>query len=454
MKLISQFKNRYDNITYKTYETENGIKVIHLDNPTTINFDLAVIHAAGAAFEIQEGVPRGTAHFLEHMLLNPNTYFKTQDDINRFEQGSKERPALEINAFTNKKNIIFVGHSHQKGAFRVLDRLERIYDFPKKKFINLLEKERGIILAEKSRKLKKKSNASMMYTEFLFKNIADEFTGDTFGEEEDIKAITIDDLEKYYLKRILGSNSVISIQSNGVLDKKLMDRVESFSKLLSFKPELGIRDIKLNNEWKIGVFQDKRENGISIYFDYFEEINKKQDYKKTTVSFITAKLLEWLAFNILREKKSLIYNFSVAKTPNFSFKYFIYSYSFTTEKSKIVTTLDEYYNLIYTETFKFLKSKKGREWFDDMISMYIFPKTTVYDSSSGESIGIRVLESRDIFNYNLAVKKAKTLCIKDIEDYLREQLEIPPHIWVEGDIGKIEMIDIINGSFFGKRFNS
>ncbi|MBP6976321.1 insulinase family protein, partial [Candidatus Dojkabacteria bacterium] len=260
MKLLKQFKNRYDNITYKIYETDNGVKVLHLDNPATINFDLAVIHAAGAAFEIQEDVPRGTAHFLEHMLLNPNSYFRTQDDINRFEQGSKERPALDINAFTNKKNIIFEGHSHQKGALRIIDRFEKIYDFPKKKFSNLLEKERGIILAEKSRKLKKKSNASIMYMEHMFKGIADEFTGDTLGEEEDIKAITINDLEKYYLNRILDSNAVISIQSNGALSKRMIVKIESFSKRLTFSHTLGIRDIKLKNEWKIGVFQDKREN--------------------------------------------------------------------------------------------------------------------------------------------------------------------------------------------------
>jgi len=452
MKLLKQFKNRYDNITYKIYETDNGVKVLHLDNPATINFDLAVIHAAGAAFEIQEDVPRGTAHFLEHMLLNPNSYFRTQDDINRFEQGSKERPALDINAFTNKKNIIFEGHSHQKGALRIIDRFEKIYDFPKKKFSNLLEKERGIILAEKSRKLKKKSNASIMYMEHMFKGIADEFTGDTLGEEEDIKAIMINDLEKYYHNRILGSNAVISIQSNGELSKRIIDRIESFSKRFTFSPNLGIRDIKLKNEWRIGVFQDKRENGISIYFEYFEDILKKQNYKLTTVNFITAKLLEWLAFNILREKMSLIYNFSVAKTQNFSFKYSIYAYSFTTERSKIVTTLDEFYNLIYTEAFKFLKSKKGKEWFDDMISMYIFPKTTIYDSGLGEGIAIRMLEGRDIFNYNLAVKKAKELSIKDIQEYLKEQLEIPPHIWVEGDINKKEIRDILISSSFGKRF--
>jgi len=231
MKLLSQFKNRYNNITYKIYETNNGVKVLHLDNPATIDFDLAVIHAAGSAFEIQQGVPRGTAHFLEHMLFNPNTYFRSLDDINRFEQGNRERPTLHINAYTHKKYIMFVGHTNEKGTDRIFERIEKIYDFPKEKFSRYINKERNVILAEKSRKRKKKDNSTFMFLDFMFKGIADEFTGDTLGEEMDIKAITINDLEKYYKNKILSNTSVISIQSNGEFNNQIINRIEKLSSI-------------------------------------------------------------------------------------------------------------------------------------------------------------------------------------------------------------------------------
>ena len=43
MKLKYKFKNKYHNITYNVYETENGIKVLYLDNPATVDFDFAIL---------------------------------------------------------------------------------------------------------------------------------------------------------------------------------------------------------------------------------------------------------------------------------------------------------------------------------------------------------------------------------------------------------------------------
>lgn len=453
MKLIEEFKNQYDNITYKVYETDSKIKVLHLDNPSTINFDFASIHTAGSAFEIQEGVPRGTAHFLEHMLLNPNSFFKTQDEINLFEQGSKDRPALDINAYTNRKNIVFTANSNEKGTLRILDRIEKIYDFPKEKFSKLIEKERGIILAEKSRKLKKEKDNYLMSLDFFYKNIGKEFTGDGLGEVKDINMITVDNLEKYYKNRITLGNTMFSIQSNGNLSKDVINGIERISKRLTTKKSKNLRDIELINKWNVGAFSEKRENGVSVSFNYFEKDDIKTNYKKSTTSFVCAKLLEWLTYNILREQKSLIYNFTPSKSTYLSFTQKVYSLKFTTEREKVAHTLDEYYNLLHNTTFNFLRNKKGKEWFDDVISSYIFPKTSSYDETLAERVAPRLLENKDIFNHNLAVKEAKELKIDDIERYLREQLEIPPHIWIEGNMSKDELIKVINNSLFSKRFN-
>lgn len=158
MKLKYKFKNKYHNITYKVYETENGIKVLHLDNPATVEFDFSILFKAGTSFEEKENVPHGTAHFLEHMLLNPNKTFKTKEEINKFEQGNKTRPAVNTNANTTRKNIYITSNSNQKGYMRSLERVESILEFPKRKFALQMEKERGIILAEKSRKLKKEKD--------------------------------------------------------------------------------------------------------------------------------------------------------------------------------------------------------------------------------------------------------------------------------------------------------
>jgi len=453
MKLISQFKNKYNKITYKTYQTENGMKVLHLDNPATTNFDFAIVHNAGAAYEDEEKVPRGTAHFLEHMLLNPNETFQSKDEINKFEQGSIKRPAIYINAFTNKKYITFTGNGNEKGKMRILKRLESIYQFPKQKFADQIEKERGIILAEKSRKLKKENDNYLASLDFLFEDTQKEFTGDVLGEPEDIRNITIDNLESYFFSRITHKDTVMAIQSNGELSNGVTRKIEKISREMTNNDKEDFRIVTLDNSFRVGSFSEERLNGINVSFIYFEKDQKDIDYKKHNLKFIYAKLLEWLAFEILREKKSLIYGFSPFRTSSTSFDYNMYGCRFTTEKEKVKETINELYEILYKTSFEFLKEEKGREWFEDVISTYIFPKTTVYDETLAENISPKLLKHQELFNYNIAVKEAKKITIKDLEEYIKKQLRIPPNIWLESDMPKEEMIKIIKESPFNKEFS-
>ena len=453
MKLISQFCNKYNNITYKTYELDNGIKLLHLDNPATIDFDFAIIFKAGSSFEIKESVPKGTAHFLEHMLLNPNSTFKTKSEIDRFEQGNKEKPAIYTNAYTTRKNIYFTCHANEKSNLRVLDRLQSILQFPKKKFANQMEKERGIILAEKSRKAKREKDAYLMSLEFLFKGIQDEFTYDVLGEKEDIESIGIDDLEKFFKNRFVSGNTAFAIQSNGELNKAISNKIEEISKEIPIDNQDNHREVELKNKWRVGSFTEDRANGISISFIYFDKLDKQINYKQYAIEYIYGRLLDWLTYDILREQKSLIYDFSVYKVGHMSFDYSMNGFRFVTEGKKAKLMLEELYTLLYTTSFLFLKSKKGKEWFDDVISTYIFPRTTKFNEELAESAVTALLEESEIFNSNTAVREAKKITLEDIREYLEKRLEVAPHIWIESDITKKEMKKLIEESPFAKRFN-
>ncbi len=454
MKLLSKFKNRYNNITYKVYETKNGIKVLHLDNPATIDFDFAIVFKAGSSFELKEKVPKGTAHFLEHMLLNPNEEFRSKEEIDMFEQGSKSRPTIDINATTTRKNIYFTSHTNRKGTKRALKRVESIISFSKKIFAPQLEKERGIILAEKSRKPRKEKDSSLLSLEFLFKDNQEEFSYDILGEASDIKKITIDDLERYYNSRFVSGNCVFAIQSNGTLDKEMVEEIERIAKKIpSGKADIP-RVVKLSNQWRVGAFNDDRANGIYISFSYFEEQPKKTDYKEYAIKYITFRLLHWLAFDILREKKSLIYDFSTAFIVGLSYHYDIRGFNFTTEKEKFENTLSELYTILYTDSYAFLDSKKGKLWFNDAISLYLFPRSIRFNSDLAEDTSTALLEDIEIFNANLSVREAKTITIEDIKKYLTVLINTPPHIWAEGDMQEEELIKIVNNSLFGKKFGS
>ena len=454
MKLISQFKNNYNNITYRVYQTNNGIKILHLDNPASIDFNFAIVVKAGSVFEDKEGVPRGTAHFLEHMLLNPNSTFKNKDVIDSFEKGDRETPALDINARTSKKNIYFTGYSNQKGTYRVLNRIDSIIQFPKRKFANQLEKERGIILAEKSRKVKREKDSSLMNLEFLFKDTQPEFAYDNLGEFEDIKSIGIEDLEKYFKKRFVTGNTVFAIQSKGELNKRVIDKLEKISQSFKHDKTDDFKKVELKNEYEVGVFKEDRANGVSISFMYFEKDEGKLDYKQSVKRYISGRLLSWLAFDRLREKKSLIYDFSLFKVNYLSYDSFFFGFIFITEKEKVKQMLKELDSLLYEDIFTFLKTKKGKERFEDIISSYIFPPTTVFDEEAAESSSVSLLEKEEIYNYNLSVREAKKILLDDIVKDIRIWVNTPPHIWVESDMSKKEMLDIIKASPFEKRFNT
>ena len=119
----------------------------------------------------------------------------------------------------------------------------------------------------------------------------------------------------------------------------------------------------------------------------------------------------------------------------------------------MLDTLNELYAVIYDYTFHFLQTKKGREWFDDAISRFIFPRSIKFSSDLAESDASSLIEDKEIFNDNKSVKAAKAIVIEDIQKYLEEMINIPPHIWIEGNINKKEIKDIVNKSLFGKRFN-
>lgn len=454
MKLISQFLNKYNNITYKTYELENGIKLLHLDNPATVDFDFAIITKAGSSFEKNEDVPKGTSHYLEHMLLNPNATFKTKADIDRFEQGNKEKPGIYTNAYTSRKNIYITCHANEGGGMRVLERLEGILQFPKKKFSSQMEKERGIILAEKSRKSKKEKDAYLMSLEFLLKGVLDEFSYDILGEAEDIKSIQIDDLEKYFKNRYISGNIVLAIQSNGELNKDVENQIENIVKNIPMGEVGNHREVILENKWRVGKFKDERATGISISFIYFDLFEKKIDYKQYAIEYIYGRLLSWLAYDILREKMSLIYDFSIFKVGYLSYDYNMNGFKFVTEKEKVNKMLEELFTLLNTTSFVFLKSKKGKEWFDDVISTYIFPRTTKYNEELAETAVASLLEGSEIYNSNTAIREAKKITITDVKEYLSKRLEIAPHLWIESDLEDKEIEKIINNSSFSKKFKS
>lgn len=431
MKLISQFTNKYNNIVYSIYELKNGIKLVHLQNPTDIDFNFSITVRAGSVYELKEGVPVGTSHFLEHMLFNPNSYYETKQSINRFEEGSKDMPKISINATTTKKNIYFSGGSNSKAKFKVIERVANLIDFPSKKFSNYIEKDRAVILAERSRRPKRGKDPNIAYQKFISGKEVGEFTNSILGESEDIQKICVNDLFKYFSSRFTTGNVIFSIQEKNKLDEKTENLLEEISQRFKKGEGDNFRKYKLENSLEFGAFKDDTANGVFVSFNYFSEQEDKINYREDVINDIAFNIIRKWGFDNLREKKGLVYEFKTFYLNGMSYYHCINGIKFVTEDSKLEEMIKSFKKMIEIDIFKYLKTKSGRASFEDVLSTFIYPRNKGYDEWLAEDCTSTLFESGEIFDENKYIEEGKKVELEDIVNFLKKQFSTPPHIWIE-----------------------
>lgn len=118
MKLLDKFKDKNYSAENRIYQFKNGVRLVYSYKPDIKDVDLDIIFLAGSYFEKQIGVPNGTTHFLEHMMMNPNAKFKTQKDIEEFTFGNSRKPTFYKNAANYKNFVKFYAYGHTKGLDR------------------------------------------------------------------------------------------------------------------------------------------------------------------------------------------------------------------------------------------------------------------------------------------------------------------------------------------------
>ncbi len=452
MKLLSRYKNKNNNITYQLYELDNGVKLIHLNNPATVNFDFAVIHKAGAVYENLEKVPHGTAHMLEHMLFRPNLLFKTDQEIYQFEQGNKERPAIYLNGGTSKKYLYLNGHANEAGAMRILERISSMIGFPKEKLAESFEIERGIVVAERSRDIKTEKDKFIQYLKYLEGDIFPEFIYPTSGEIKDIKNISLDDLEKYFENRFTRENVTIAVQSKGRLDKKIQEKIQEIANKYPDKTSKTFDKRTLTNKLTIGSFFDERSNGTSVFLSYFEENPKGCNLKKDAINNLLSRLIRKLGEEILRDKLGLIYSMNIDSIGYLAFDYSLRELNFVIENPKIEQALDALEKFLFKDLQEFLESPRGEEWFEHILSLLIYPRTVEYDADLAESITYTYIQDECIYNANEYREIAKKIKKEDLIRRIKEFQETKPYFWIESNLRKHNVEKIVKQSSLWKRF--
>ncbi len=452
MKLLQEFKNKYNNITYQLYNLDCGVKLIQLLNPATVNFDFRVMHKAGNIYEDHEIVQHGTAHLLEHLLTGPNSTFKTRQGIHKYEEGNSKRPALMTNAHTGYKSLVFDGYTHESGTERFLNRISSELEFAEDKIAKELENEKKIITAERSRQPKIEKDSFLQRIIYLEGEELKEFTYNRIGEVNQISTISMNDLSSFFEHRIIGGTPIFSIQSRNALSKLSIEIIEKMCKKYSMRTLKEIPTPNLNNNLNLGYFYDEKATGTIIELNYFEKLENGINYEKEAKRGILNSMIRRAAFEILREKTGIIYGAESFIGSWYTIGHDIKGLRFIIDNARLKEMLNKLEPFIFDDIEKFILSTKGKRWLTNIISTYIFPNTIDYNPNLPYEIAMDYWETGTMYNHNLYTDEVQKLKQEDLVEYLHKLQQIPPHIWIETNLPKEEIENAVRQSSLWKKY--
>lgn len=275
------------------------MKFIINKNPSKLA-TIAVAFQAGAALEDSTGVPRGTAHFLEHFL------FKGTPKRDSFEL-SREVAFYggDSNAYTSHEEVVYfitlpVDHFEQG--------VEILYDmvtnpaFPEDEF----EKEKQVILEELA-----SSNDSV--NRVLGKAFSEKFYSNylgtpVIGTEESIKSIQLSDLKKFFSSHYKKENMLISVcsplkqsEAESLIEKYFGKQDGDAAFILT--PE----KTKVRKTQTIVVPRQDLEQAHVIWAWPSFKYGSKEVYAAAVLSSILGDGMDSRLFQEVREKANLVY---------------------------------------------------------------------------------------------------------------------------------------------------
>lgn len=457
MKLIDSWKDYEENVIHYYYEFPNGLRVLHTIHPKTIEFSLAICVKSGSYYESQINVPYGTAHFLEHIITNnPNSKFKSREEMEEFAFGTRKRPGFSYGAWTNNKYNSYWANGNEKAAPRILKLVLSQINYPIENTKEYIERERGIILAELQRKNKEEKDSGYVSNQFIYGEKYPEFVSHTLGTEETIKNMNVEDLTKYYNKVYSKSNFIITTCSNSKLDKKTIDTFKKFDKEYTNNTKVKLKDRhdKIVPEFKFKHFKDERQRGVFFSMNMLVTENfKKIDYYFRRHRS-TAHRLMWLACHeLLRERLNLVYGVE-------RFNYVIgfsersFGIKMQCEKDLFLEVLNKTHDAISDFYWEYLNSSQGKAWLESVISEETFKINKDINTWIGSDTAFDILDKNPVakFDNREWLKVSKIMTNESIKEVYEKLLSVKPIFWFESPYEDKEIYTIFKKSKFFKKY--
>jgi predicted Zn-dependent peptidase len=235
MKILNHF-----NVDFNEIPISNNVKLYSFYKPNSPIY-FRVYFYAGSQYDEDKS---GLAHFCEHMMVSGTEKYPTKALLKE----KVDEIGARSNAFTSKKNLWLTIDLADKAdlseMFEIVDQILNKSIFAP----DIIEKERGAILAEQTRKT---SNPSQyiyeLQSSLLFQetNIENPVT----GFDESVKGITREDLINYRDKYL--TNGQVTYFISGDFDEKIV--IDSLNKINNLRYPIEHAKVELP------IIADKKE---------------------------------------------------------------------------------------------------------------------------------------------------------------------------------------------------
>lgn len=438
-KLIQKHYEPEDKSTRRIYQYPSGLKLVHYLLPGMTELSASITVKAGKFYENQAGVPQGTAHFLEHILgETPNSRLKTKDAAEIYKAGTKRKSWIAENASTSIQYAKYYGFAPAKGGERLLNFLNWEMEQRPDRFNEVIEQQRSIILNEMRRRPPEDKDAGLIATRFITENQFPDQVERVIGTEESIKAITVEDIKKFYSQAYTTSRAVVCVQSGEQISSEQWKIINELAGKLDRKDIANLQDepkVAFKNSLKYFHFTEEKVNNTNISIIYrFVDHRNTHEYEAAKQIRFSMQLIRYLIYKVLREELGIVYSVDQFNYYPISNVYVI-GFKLSFAQHELTHVLDQIHNIFNVRLKEFAQTKRAKAWLNDVISTTIFPSQPPYNRSAVDDIAQNLLTGFETFSRPRDSKKAvagiKMENLVACANYMWENY--PPLIWLDSN---------------------
>lgn len=278
---------------------DNGLSYILYDSGRADEpFNIRLIVHAGS---VDEEIPRGTAHMLEHMVFqSTKAHPKT---LHRYFQKLGWRTGVQINAVTRETETQYMVRTRPHDALDMEGSLSLLADmaFDARLTAEDWEKERFVILEELRLSNKVADRISRQKKELL--RVGSRYVDrPTIGTRKGIETTTVADIREFYDRFYVASNMtlVISGKIDTATTEAAIARIFG-SAPVKPRPDRGYVAFPLKDDLNIGLVQDPQGTSSQVTYAYRLEMPERQS-EEGRVAYLEKYFLTRLMRDAIQEQ--------------------------------------------------------------------------------------------------------------------------------------------------------